>query len=130
MIKWQAVFRQANIADLIILAPFSVPIIAEHYVGLWRFLGDIIAPENSLQNFSNDALLFVNLAGAFAVFAVLLRMRLDDAKAARATGYFKLVASAIFAIAVWRGGSAVFVIPLVADLVIGSLLIITTRSKN
>lgn len=124
---WQGVFKQANIADLLILGPFAIPLVADHYMGLWRMISEIIAPVRPLGSFSPDAMLFVNLAGAFAVLSVIFRMAQDSPRAALMTGAFKLCAAAIFAIALLRNGSFVFVVPLLADLVVGSLLIATSR---
>lgn len=125
--RWAAIFMQANIADLIILAPFTVPFVADHYLGLWRMLSEAISPDRPLGAFGTDAMLFVNLAGAFAVLAVLLRKKLASAHAAWMTGMFKLCATAIFAVALLRGASPVFAVPLIADLVVGTLLVATSR---
>lgn len=125
--RWAAVFRQANIADLIILAPFAVPLVADHYLVLWRMISEAISPERALGAFGTDATLFVNLAGAFAVLAVLLRMKLASAQAAFMTGIFKFCAAAIFSVALLRGASAVFAVPMIADLALAILLIGTSR---
>ena len=125
--RWKGVFKQTNIADLVILTPFAIPFVADHYLSLWRLISETISADRPLGEFGPDAVLFVNLAGAFALLAVLVRMRLANAQAARMTGIFKLFAAAIFAIALMREASLVFAIPLIADLVLGALLLVTSR---
>ncbi len=126
---WFVVFRQANIADLVILTPFAVPFVADHYIGLWRIISETIAPARPLGQLAPDAMLFVNLTGAFALLAVLLRMKRASAQTALMTGVFKLCASAIFATALLRGASPVFAVPLIADLVVGTVLVATSKFK-
>lgn len=127
--RWHGIFRQANIADLIILMPFAIPVLSDHYLGLWRMISETVPADRPLGEFGPDAMLFVNLAGAFAVLAVLVRMKLGNVDAARMTGGFKLVAVVIFTIAIMRGASFVFVVPLLADLVIGGLLVTTNQKR-
>lgn len=127
---WQAVFNQANIADLVILTPFAVPFVADLYLGAWRYISELLAPDRPLTIFNSDAMLFVNLAGAFAICSVLMRMQHASQTAARFTGIFKLCAVAIFAIALNRGASLIFTVPLVADAIVGVLLVVTTRRER
>lgn len=124
---WAFFFKQANIADLVILTPFAIPILADQYLVLWRLISEIVSPDRPLGKIGPDATLFVNLAGAFAVLAVLLRMRLANVEAAQITGIFKLCAVTIFAVALLRGSSLVFAVPLIADLVMGSLLLVSSK---
>ncbi|MFW2348975.1 hypothetical protein [Qipengyuania sp.] len=122
-----AIFRQANIADLIILTPFAIPVVSDYYLALWRILSEAIAPGRPLGTFAPDAMLFVNLTGAFAVLAVVLRIKLGSPQAAWMTVVFKLFATTIFAVALLRGASPVFAVPLVADLAVGILLVASSR---
>lgn len=125
--RWAAIFRQANIADMIILAPFAIPVAADYYLVMWRIFSEMIASTRPLGTFSPDAMLFVNLTGSFAVLALLLRASMASAQAAWMTGVFKLCATAVFAAALLRGASPVFAVPLIADLVVGTLLVATSR---
>lgn len=125
--RWQGLFKQANIVDLVILTPFAIPFLSDYYVGLWRMISEAVSADRPLGEFGPDATLFVNLAGAFAVLAVLTRMKLASVEAARMTGVFKLAAAAIFAIALLRNASLVFAVPLIADLILGALLLVTSR---
>jgi hypothetical protein len=124
---WQKVFSQANIADLVILTPFAVPFVADLYLGIWRHVSALLSPGRPLSGFTSDAMLFVNLAGAFAVCLICMRIKLGTQAAARMTGIFKLCAAGIFALALGRGASLIFAVPLLADAIIGVLLLVTTR---
>jgi len=121
--------RQANIADGLILAPFAVPFVAGHYLNFWSWL-DIVIGGSGLAEFASDQLVFVNLAGAFALFGIVLRHRHPDIATARAVGVFKLCAVAIFGSALAMGAARVFAIPMAADLIVGLLLCLTNQSTN
>ena len=121
--RWAAIFRQANIADMIILTPFAIPVVADYYLALWRIFSEAIAPARPLGTFAPNAMLFVNLTGAFAVLAVVLRIKFGSPQAAWMMGMFKLFATAIFAVALLRGASPIFAVPLFADVSMGILLV-------
>lgn len=121
------ILTQANIADAAILAPFAIPFVAQYYLRFWDWVNAMLggAP---FSEFGPTQLIFVNLAGAFAVLAVIMRSRLPGARTARTVGLFKLIVAAIFAVAIAGGAARVFAIPMIADLIIGTLLLLTSRN--
>ena len=120
---------QANLADGIILLPFAVPFMAQYYLRLWSWL-NLSLGGASFPDFTSTHLVFVNLVGAFAVLAVVFRARQDTIQTAQTVGIFKLLVATIFGLAVAGGAARVFVIPMLADLIVGSLLCFSARSER
>lgn len=119
--------KQANIADGLILAPFAIPFVAGFYLNFWGVLNGLIGG-SSFPAFDATQVIFVNLAGAFALLAVLIRAQHPSTETAFAVGVFKLAAAAIFAIGLASEAALVFAIPLIADLLMGSALVISSKA--
>lgn len=120
------VLKQANIADAVILAPFALPFLAQHYLRFWDWANAMLGG-TPFGAFGPTQLVFVNLAGAFAVLSVLLRSRHTGVRTARTVGLFKLTVAAIFALAIAGGAARIFAVPMIADLIVGALLLRTSR---
>ncbi|MEO0412857.1 MAG: hypothetical protein AAF221_13575 [Pseudomonadota bacterium] len=122
-----ALLKQANIADTVILAPFAIPGLSELYVSLWAWLDKALFGGNSLTSLNPTAFVFVYLSGAFALLAVYVRSRHSDTRTARMVGLFKVIVAGIFAFAVVYGAAKIFLIPMAADLLVGSLLLVSAH---
>lgn len=120
---------QANLADGIILLPFAIPFVAQYYLQAWIWL-NVALGGSPFPDFTSTHLVFVNLAGAFAVLTVVFRARKDTAQTARTVGIFKLLVAVIFGLAVAGGAARIFVIPMLADLIVGSLLWLSGRPES
>ena len=125
----QRLLKQANIADTVILLPFAVPLVAAHYIRFWAWLDEAFGG-SGLPDFEPDHLVFVNLAGAFAVLGVTFRAQSGTVEAARSVGLFKLVVTVIFAVALFTGAARIFAVPLLADLVTGVALLILAQTAR
>ena len=57
-----------------------------------------------------------------------MRSRHPGKLTAKTVGLFKLLVAVIFAFAIASGAERVFAIPMIADLVVGTLLLLTSRN--
>ncbi|MCF4167295.1 hypothetical protein L2U69_16725 [Zavarzinia compransoris] len=111
------VLRQVAMADLVILAPFAVPFLAERYLALWFWLNGRIGHDAVVPDLGATGWLLVNLMGFFAVWAAVLRLRARGAVAVRLTLAAKAVAVVLIAIGLVRGAAPILAVALVADAV-------------
>lgn len=117
------VLRHAALGDLVILAPFALPVVAEHYLRLWFLVNGWLGGAALPPALDPTTLLFINLFGLFAVIFSVLRLRLPSVVMARMAGVTKLLAVALIGFGLITGAAPVFAIALVADLVLGLLLV-------